>query len=53
MKSEGCVDVEVLAQKYMVSTASVRRDLLKLVEAGLAEQVRTGHRKLYRYLESR
>lgn len=50
MKSTGSIDPEDLAQKYMVSGASVRRDLLKLVEAGLAEQVRSGHRKLYRYL---
>ena len=47
VKATGPMDVHELASKYMVSVASMRRDLIALVEAGLATQVRNGRKILY------
>lgn len=43
------MDIDVLSSKYLVSAASIRRDLLKLMDMGLARQVRSGRRILFEY----
>lgn len=49
MHSSEPMDVYVLSSKNMVSQASVRRDLLKLEEAGLVEQRRDGRKVTYSF----
>lgn len=51
MHSSSAVSVHELATKYLVSDASMRRDLLRIVDLGLAVQVRDGRKTLYRFRE--
>ena len=49
MNSTEPMDVYELAAKHMVKPYTIRRDILKLDELGLVQQVRVGHRNAYVY----